>query len=257
MSNILTLGSCLSIEVAEALNLLNPKYIRKSSVQHVRIDVFVDTYIEKILNPVYRNDIRFKFKKEFSDVNVLDNQLYDACLGKSLPRIGERRSLQNPIDFINTSEIHIVIIDNFPDLMFKVFIDDVNKQKIFINKGYVDNLDSLEYLEFENDFLSFDKAKKAYHTFVKFIQSIFPDIKVFFIPFPVNLKENEALQQRAKKFLSIMQDVTEKFDNTRLVPLKDLMLEDLANTNDIYHFSKKTYGVYGEEIYGELEVSSE
>ncbi|MGD8111448.1 hypothetical protein [Vibrio sp. TRT 17S01] len=243
--NIVTHGSCLSIKVADSL-VERFNFKRVSSTQHVRTDVYVDTYIKQILDPIKSYEFHFQYKEQYKDTGLVENQIIDMKFGRSLPGKLANADLVNHRDAIESGKIDLLLIDNFPDIYFKVYKNQIDNQKLFLNKEYFEYFD--DNFVFENEFLAIDKYVESLEILIKDFKKHNPISEVVFINFPVNLNSNEFLRNRAlemyKRVLSI--------PGICVIDPIGVYRHDLTIANDIHHFTPKKYRQIASTVFGEV-----
>ncbi|PLS01500.1 hypothetical protein [Neobacillus cucumis] len=245
MKNIITFGSCLSATVANQLEVMGDFY-RVSSVQHNRIDQFMENYVYKTSSPLKEEDMGLKVKENFQYVNVFRNQFDHLELGKALPFKREQNSLMHPINAINDGNIKLLLIDNYPDMFFKVYKHKTIGSKFFINKGYLEEEPSS--MEFVNKLLDPKEASELYNDLISYCESKNDNLITVFMHFPVNLKMNDAINKREKDFIASIEGLKEKHDQFFVISPKEITIEDLSNPKDPYHYKDETYKKYALEI---------
>jgi hypothetical protein len=242
---IITFGSCLSATVANQLEEMG-NYYRVSSVQHNRIDQFIENYIYKTTSPLQEEDLMLKVKEQFGYVNVFRNQFENSELGKALPFKREQSSLKHPIKARDEGNIDLLFIDNYPDMFFKVYKHNTKGSKFFINKGYL--VEEPQNMEFINYLLDPEEAFTYYDDLINYYESKSQNLVTVFIHFPVNLKLNNALNNREQSFIKIVDKLKEKHKSMVVIPPWEIKVENLSNPNDPYHFNDETYKKYALEI---------
>lgn len=239
----MTVGSCLSIEVCKQLCLIDNSFTRISSVQHNRIDQLVLTYLEKQYNPIFSGDHSFSVKPEYTFTNVLENQFFDLSFGKSLA--AENEVLMNFSESLNR-KADLLIIDNFPDLYFKIYRNQEKNQLMFINKFYLNNVP--KGFEFINDFISVETAIEFYKKlFYSYLRN-HPNGLIVFLPFPANLSPKYFFQDRSKDFAKQINKAFSNYKQIYCLDTGDVSSDDLSRKEDIHHFTQKKYMGYAQDV---------
>jgi hypothetical protein len=206
----------------------------------------MENYVYKTNSPLKEEDLNLKVKQQFQFVNVFRNQFENVELGKALPFKRKQSSLMHPIDAIEEGNIHLLLIDNYPDMFFKVYKHKVKGSKFFINRGYLE--EDPPNMEFINKLLDPEEAFGYYNDLVNYCKLYNNNLITVFIHFPVNLKMSEAVNRREKSFIEEVEKLKEKHDNFFVIPPKEIRIEDLSNPNDPYHYKDETYRKYALEI---------
>lgn len=246
ISPIMTIGSCLSANVAIQLSMINPYMCRISSVQHNRIDQFTTVYIEKKFSPLSMQDINFKLLPQYSHVNLLDNQIKKVGLGKALPNVLDKLPLIDPIEAMNSGKIKLCLVDDYAEIFFKIFYHREKNTPFFLNKHYIDG--HTDDFIFQNELLNPELALESYTKFCQTLIEKNHGIIIVFIPFPVNLKKSESVNKRAIEFEKIYSQLAKNIPNCYVLNRKRISLSDLKKQTDIYHFHDKKYFSYAEEV---------
>ncbi|WP_079478050.1 hypothetical protein [Halobacillus salinus] len=252
--NILTVGSCLSATVADKLEQTG-RYYRKSSVQHNRIDQFMETYVYEQTPPLKEEDVNLSIKSEHARVNVFRNQFEDQELGKALPFKRDTDSFSHPISTINNGDLDLLILDNYADMFFKVYRHKEKLSKFFVNKGYLN--EEPVTLEFINELLDPSKAVSMYEDLIHFCKKKNKELATIFINFPVNLKNKEILNERENSFRIELENIREKHDNFFIIEPWEIEEMDLSNPKDPYHFTAEKYKEYSLECESLLYLARE
>lgn len=239
---IVTVGSCLAANVAHEIENLKNNFLRISSVQHNRIDQFVEIYINQIYVPLKETDLNLKVKDQYSNVNVFRNQFEDIELGKALPFNKDINSLQHPIKAIEERNISLLLIDNYPDMFFKVYKHKEKGSKFFINKAYLEEEPS--EMEFINSFLDPGTAIEMYDQLITYCKSFNENLITVFIHFPINLKNSTLLAQREQGFVKGVEWLKRKHNHIFEISPREITIDDLSNPKDPYHFKKNVYIEY-------------
>jgi hypothetical protein len=242
---IVTFGSCLAANVANELEGFNRNFYRISSVQHNRIDQFIETYIQKNCPPLKESDMNLKVKTQYSNVNVFRNQFEDVELGKSLPFKRDPNSFKHPIDAIKEGKLYLLIIDNYPDMFFKVYKHKEKGTKFFINKAYL--VEEPSTMEFINEFLDPYKAVQMYINLIQYCKRFNPNLFTIFIHFPINLKNNSVLTKRENEFIDGINKIKKEENQFFIIPPRNITVNDLSNPTDPYHFRDEVYKEYAKE----------
>jgi len=242
---IMTVGSCLSVGVANSLKEMG-SYTRVSSVQHNRIDQFVDTLILKTLTQTTLKNNELILKSEYEHTNVIQNQVEDWGLGKSLPEKGD--TLLHPSKVILEGQVDLLIIDTFPDLYFKTYYAEDKKSRLFLNEVYFENIPD-NYV-FDTQLMPIQEIIKNYDLLMNFVTSNNPNVKCIIINFPVNLNPKEVLRGRAMELSNSTLSLINKHENLFCIPLQGIYKSDLKNRNDIHHFTGKKYSEFALTVEG-------
>lgn len=243
MSNyIFTFGSCLSAKIADAI-VSRTSYRRISSIQHFRMDVYVDTYLLNKYEHLKKDNFNFKYKKQYEFANLIENQQDDVGLGHALPNAC---SLVHHRKAIESGKISLLLIDNFADIYFKVYYNKKTNHKLFLNKEYFEELDS--DFSMEENFEDIDIYIEQLKVFIADFKKYNPVSEVVFINFPVNLNTNELVSERA---LQMARQVANEVD-VKIVDPIGIYEHDLVKSNDIHHFNKRKYEQLSHIVLGEL-----
>lgn len=237
---VITFGSCLSAETANILEETS-SYYRLSSVQHNRIDQFMENYVYKTRVPLKAEDLHLKIKEQFSNVNVFRNQFEEVELGKALPFKRKTEDFMHPIRAIKEG-IDVLIIDNYPDIFFKVYKHIEKNSKFFVNKAYLE--EEPETMQFINELLDPLAAAILYKDLIEFCKKYNENLITIFINFPTNLKQNKGLDNRSQKFIEEVENINGGKRNFSIIPPWIIKEEELSNPKDPYHFTKGKYSEY-------------
>ncbi|MDC5812474.1 hypothetical protein OPW07_22365 [Vibrio europaeus] len=240
--NIVTHGSCLSANVAERLSK-RFGYKRASSTQHIRMDAYVESYLTKSTPVFLKKDNVFKYKDKYKFTGLIENQTCDDKFGLSLPYKSE---LINHRVAIESGLIDLLIVDNFPDIYFKIYKSKLNGHKLFLNNEYFNVFD--HSYEFVNEFLSPDEYVELLMVFINDFKKYNPLADVVFINFPVNLNDNEGVRFRAEN----IHYKVKVFDFIKVIDPIGISHDDLSNRSDIHHFTQRRYSQIASLLYGEI-----
>jgi hypothetical protein len=235
--NVLTFGSCLSIEIVDSLEKTYGSYFKRiSSVQHFRIDQFVKTYITKELNPILSSHYDIQIKPEYRKANTFDNQFYDVGFGKAYQHKSTSR-LTDPILAILNGCVDFLIIDNFPDVIFKTWFNESARQQIFINGAYLEN--KIDGFIFNDAFINVPDALTWYEILISFYLRSCAHGKVIIIPFPFSHHHKEEVRTRAYTMrLSLESLVSE---DVYIFNPNDVNEDYMKINKDPYHFNSQYY----------------
>ncbi|EOW9475837.1 hypothetical protein ACOCGX_002499 [Vibrio cholerae] len=242
--NIVTIGSCLSIKVADSL-CDNFGFKRVSSSQHYRVDVYVDTFLKGKFNQFLQSDCEFEYKEEFKYANILENQMFDVGFGKSLPSSSTHQLINHKVA-IESGKIDVLIIDNFADIYFKVYENKERNFKLFLNKEYFKKFDN-DFI-IENEFVKPENYQTSLRDFINYFRCYNPISEVIVINFPVNLNSNEKVRERAMQLFNVMKSISD----IKIIDPIGIYKNDLSRIDDIHHFSNRKYSQYASLVYGEI-----
>ena len=234
----MTFGSCLSIGVAKSLKKIGG-WKRVSSVQHNRIDQFVGAYIQKVKRPVERGTLDIVIKDKYKFTNVLQNQILGWELGKALPEKGD--NLLTPMDAIKDG-VDLVVFDNFPEIYFKTYSDEIGKEQLFLNQEYF--MEIPKRYRIDENLLDEVRIIDYYLELIKFIRIYNPKCYFVFINFPVNLNPKKSVRDRAKLIEVFLERLLEDVDGMYIIPAQGTYRTDLSKANDIHHFTDRRYMDY-------------
>jgi hypothetical protein len=243
---ILNYGSCFSASVAHKLIQLYPGYLRYSSVQHVRIDVFNDTYLRGKLNPVLKEDLSFSVKELAK--SVIDNQCSDSILGRSLPYGADQGLMFHPVKAVEDG-VDVVIFDNFPELLFRVYVNEVKNKSLYFHFDHLVNSEEKGGFDLHKDRISPIDSMCEYIEFFRWVKKFNPNAKAVFLNFPVDFCKKVALKPRMDDFQSASLALWNE-EGFGVVNLQNLSVDEYT---DPYHFVGDRYRQYAYLVEGILQ----
>jgi hypothetical protein len=248
---ILTLGSCLSANIAIQMQEINCLFARISSVQHNRIDQFLSVHLHNEFPKLQKSDLNFELLPAYRGVNVIDNQIKGFGFGRSLPNKKDQLPLIDPVVAIDSSKIKICIFDDYSEIFFKIYKHNTKQTPFFINEKYLDR--KAENFTFQNELLSSEKAFESYRETCSWISKRNRNICFIFVPFPVNLKKSSFVDKRASEFDKTYEELSKKIPNCFIFPREEITEADLSKPADVYHFNDKRYFNYAQDIINKLD----
>jgi len=243
MIKILNYGSCFAGSVAHCLSeIFRTRYDRISSVQHNRIDNFVKAYVEQSESPVLLADIDFKLKP--SAQLVVDNQLSDVLLGKSLPYGLSRDKLLHPVGAV-AEGVDLLLIDNFAELLFRSFKHVESNKRLYFHPDHIIGKMS-EGFTLPSDRLSAETSITYYSDLLAWCRRSNPNALAIFLNFPIDMRSKSGLHDRILAFRTASQTLTRESG----FGVVDLCWPVETDFKDPYHFTWKRYQQYAYIVEG-------
>lgn len=126
---IMSVGSCFAAFTANCLSRVDLQGFRRvSSVQHTRIDQMLSYCVTQSVPLLKSTDTTCVPQETFKFVS--DNQFSDRLFGRSLPYGMNPEDLSHSLVAM-TSGVDILLIDNFADILFRIYRNPSSGQSVY------------------------------------------------------------------------------------------------------------------------------
>ncbi len=242
---VASFGSCLSRRIIDQLELINSNVEVVSCVMQLKITDFMNN--KKSLSKI---DLYELAKKSSNSLEVQLN-----ILQQHKDIAGVFRSANNsglyPFKgvFEGSRQVDLVLIDNFPELVFRSSRDK-NKRRVFIPNIAKDSSVALELLDYD----PIEGMVNDYNQFLSKLRDSQPNAKIFILNFPVSLSKSSNIKNRGNSFYRkvISRLPLEKLSIINLKmnsPMPHQMSPNYSHFNDLYYniFAYRILGYFNNE----------
>lgn len=241
-TSIITFGSCFSRRIAEQyVKIFGGKIT--SSVYHNRSDYFCQQFIdghhsnpelEMLINSIEKPDPLLASNPDRDPFTLLRNQHADF--------IG-LHNLKNGTNFLHaleTKNADIIIIDNFMDILAKLYQQD-NKKLFFLPQQRINELNASSYINKDlvlGDLLDPQEGAAYLSRIVTHIYMKQPKANIFYVSFP-STNYGHLLEKKNR-----FQCYNDNFKNNNCHSIAPINILRSCQTEDKQHFSPTLYAAY-------------
>lgn len=241
-TTIMTFGSCFARRIAEQyVRVFGGKVI--SSVYHNRSDYFCQQFIDGVgVNHELDTLIKSIKKPENFMVENPDRDPFILLKNQHIDHIG-LHSLKNGNNFLNaleTKKIDIIIIDNFMDILARLYQQDT-KKLFFLPQPRIDELNATSYINKDwvlGELLDPQEGAEHLSRIVNHIHMKRPEANIFYANFP-----STAYEQHLEK-KNRFEQYRKSFKNIHCHSIAPIQILRSCKTEDKQHFSPTLYAAY-------------
>jgi len=211
----------------------------------MRIDQFTSSYLNKSTLPLLSTD--FDLKPKPQHVSLIDNQLDDREIGRSLLYGLDRDNLGHPLDAINSKKVDLLLIDSFPELQFRISRHKETSKLIYFHPDHLTQ--PAEGFETIPGWISPSEAIKEFSCLIDSMRKENPRLVSIFINFPANGRGRDDVTARAESIQEASNKLKQQ-NRCGVIDLIDIRKDEFEPKNDPYHFNRSRYDQYAFMVHG-------